>query len=419
MTEGLLQVIILVVSGLTLLGLATLAIVVVRRLPQSGAGKQEASLNRIAENQDRLALAVRPLVVSSRPLDSVITRLTFAESIDPEQFAIASRESALGHLNSLLKTGVSDGVMVTVNSVRLLPSGAEMTVSTSRAGQVLLKRGTVVIPRHGASGRALPFLKDARTGKFIETMKGVPAAKTLSRLGAMSSVVVGAAHIVSGADIAKRLKQIESKMDLLLAYRRIDQMAALERIYTSARELAGGRMSRDKCWELWRLRGELRELRIAWRRELQNHLMLVEDPQEAGWLRRMFTPQKSIDRKIHAKITEGQLQVGLIEYSIRLDQVLAVGSGTVREFEDTLAGELSELEAVRSLLQNKSELISGKHQDFSVEPMVQAMSQVIEQYKGLLPERSEPPECLPMLQGTAEEHVAPPKTEEAADADDR
>jgi len=418
MTEGLLQVVILAVSGLTLLGLAALAIVVIRRLPQPGAGKQDASLDRIAENQQRLALAIRPLVASSRPLDSVITRLTFAESIDPEQFAIASQKSALGHLNSLLKAGAADGVMVTINSVRLLRSSAEITFSASREGQVLLAEGMAVLARHGASCRVLPILKDARTGKFIETMKGVPAATTLSRLGAMSSVVIGAAHIIAGADIAKRLKQIESKMDLLLAYRRIDQVAALERIYTSASELAGGRMSREKCWELWRLRGELRELRIAWRRELQHHLMLVEDPKEAGWLKQMFTLQKSSDRKIHAKITEGQIQVGLIEYSIRLDQVLAVGSRTVHEFEDTLAGELCELEAVRSLLHNKSELISGQYRDLSVEPMVQAMSEVVDQYKGLLPGCPEPSDHLPMLQGTTEEHVAPPETEEAADADD-
>jgi hypothetical protein len=100
----------------------------------------------------------------------------------------------------------------------------------------------------------------------------------MARLATISTAVIGAAHIISAADIAKRLKEVDEKINLLLAYRRIDQLAALERIYTSARELCAGAPSLDKQWELWRLRGELRELRIRWRRELNQKLGLIEDP---------------------------------------------------------------------------------------------------------------------------------------------
>jgi len=365
----------LVIFSLILAGVITLVILTLRRQPW----KKD-------EEYTKLARAIRPLVVSGQPLDNVVTKLTFAQSLDPDAFAIASRKSALEQLNAMLASRVSGGLEVTVSGVRLLPSGVEMTVAASRKGQSLLSEGKAVIARHGRSGRALPILKDARTGKIIEQMKGVRMAKTLSRLRAMSTAVIGAAHIIAGADLAKRLKRIECKMDLLLAYRRIDQVAALERIYTSAKELGSGAMSRDKCWELWRLRGELRELRYTWRREMQHHLMLIEDPKEAGWLKRMFTRQKSVDGRIHEKITEGQLQMGLIEYSMRLDQVLAVGSGTVSEYEGTLADELKELDAVREQLESKSKLISGKYPDLSVKPVVKAMSSIVEQYRKLLPD---------------------------------
>ena len=202
----------------------------------------------------------------------------------------------------------------------------------------------------------------------------------------MSAAVIGAAHLVAGADIGKRLKQVDSKVNLLLAYRRIDQMAKLERIYTSAKELGSGPMNRDKCWELWRLRGELRELRCGWRRELQHQMNLVDDPSTAPWLKRTFTRQKTSDRDVHARITEGQLQLAMIEYSMRLDQALAVGGGTVNEFEGTLAGELVELEAVADLLKSKAGFISGKYPDLSVESTVHGMASIIEQYRQLLPD---------------------------------
>ena len=404
MSEGTLLVLSLVVSGLTLLGFLALGIFLYRmhRAPTSG---QNSHLSRIAEDQRRLVRWIRPFFASGRPLESVITRLSFTESLDPDRFALVSEECALGHINSMLVSGSGDGVVLTVNTLRLTPSGAEMTVSASRKGKILLRQGKAVIPRHGQSRRALPILKDARTGKFIETMQGVPAAKALSRLGAMSSAVVGAAHIVAGADIAKRLKQINSNMNLLLAYRRIDQMAKVETIYTSAKELGSGPMDRDKCWELWRLRGELRQLRCSWRRELQHHLDLIGDRKAKSWFTRMFARQKTSDRDIHGRITEGQLQLGMIEYSMRLGQALAIGGGMMREFEGTLADELSELQAVANLLQDKASLISGKDPDLSVEPTVTGMTALVEQYKGLLPDDS----------ASAKDQVLlpPPEAEEA------
>jgi hypothetical protein len=48
----------------------------------------------------------------------------------------------------------------------------------------------------------------------------------VARGAATLSVVVGAAHVISGADISKRLKEVDAKIGLLLAYRRIDQMAS-------------------------------------------------------------------------------------------------------------------------------------------------------------------------------------------------
>jgi hypothetical protein len=149
-------------------------------------------------------------------------------------------------------------------------------------------------------------------------------------------VIVSAAHIISGADIARRLKQVEVKIDLLIAYRHIDQMAKLERIYGAAKESLALPLGSQERWELWHLRNELRELRVSWRKQFEHHLNLIDDPQQAGLLHRMFTTRRTSDQKIQSKTTDGEIDIALIEYSIRLDHVLATVSGTLEKFELTL-----------------------------------------------------------------------------------
>jgi len=326
----------------------------------------------------------------AQQIDNVIIHLNFTESLDPVRFANASYEHTLNDINRELASRSADGVVVVIQSLVLNHSGVQMTVSASMNGQQLISEGKAVIARH-ASGRTLPILKDLQTGRIIEQMKGVPTARVLSRVGAMSAMIVGAAHIIAGADISKKLTIIDSKINLLLAYRRIEQMAKLERIYTSAKELLTGPPNEKKILELWRLRTELRELRSIWRNELKHHLNLIDDPNSVSWLKKTFTRTISTDRNVQGKITEGQLQLYLIEYSLRLDHVLSVAGGTIHKFEKTLSDELYELENVTKLLESKSKFISGKYPDLTVEPTVKGINALVEGYKTLLPEMTVSP----------------------------
>ncbi len=385
MTPESLLIACLVLSALTLVGAATFGIVVLRRLPRKLPDDTKPNSNTHGYDSTGTSQIGQMLVPSGVPMDSVISRLSFVESFNADRFAIASQESALCYLNSSLRSRASDGVIVAVNSIELLRSGAELTFSASRAGQTMLANGTAVLGRHGSTGQVLPFLKDASTGKIIEQLKGVPATQALTKLAFISGAVVGAAHMIAGADIAKRLTKVDTKLELLLAHRRIDQAATLERIYTSAKELLSGPLSRETCWEIWRLRGEVRELRCRWRSELQHHLNLVDDRKDFSWFQRMFGYESAADGNIARTITEGEVQLGLIEYSMRLDQALAVAGGTVSQFECTLGDELTALEHLATLLRNKAIAIKGSGPKLDVEPTVNAMTAMVEQYRGLLP----------------------------------
>jgi hypothetical protein len=364
--ESSLQIITLITSGLTLVGLVILTVVVRRRI-RSAKTPEEA--------------------IEAKPVqDSPILRLSFIESLNGETFATASERCALSGLREMLNSRAADGITLTINTVQLLGSGAELVVSASAHGQKLLESGVAVISQHRSSGQLLPILRDRETGKIIELLKG--EFKNSFQLAALSAAVIGAAHMIAGADIAKHLKAVEARLDLVIAFRRIDQMSTLERIYTAAKELIAGPLGEAERWEMWRLRNELRELRLAWRREFHHHLNLIEDPQQASWFQRMFTFQKTSDERIYGKITDAQINLALLEYSLRLDHALAVTGGTIEKFQSTLADELNELQELAGLLQSKAALISGRYREVNVDPAVTAMRAIVQHYKNLLPEQS-------------------------------
>jgi HAMP domain-containing protein len=320
--------------------------------------------------------------------DNLFTRLSFRESLDPEKYAEASRASALYDINRELARNAADGVVVTLQSAKLLKSGAEVVVSASKAGKELLKAGKAELVRDGVQN-AMPLLRDVKTGKIIETMKEAKSAKALAKVASLSTMVVGAAHIISGADIANTLKEHGAKLDLLLEYRLIDQLAALERIYTAAQELCAGPITPGKQAELWRLRGEVRELRITWRREYENLLSKIENPQSAAWYIKTFGFIQAVEKiphqAVHDKIKEGQHHIILIDYSLRIDQALAVTSGTVREFEISLKGELDELIALSQLMKRKNSYIHEKFSDLQVQEIEKGFSNISSAYDRLLP----------------------------------
>lgn len=370
------------VAGAALI-ISLVVLVIVSRRPTSGHASSQIHFNGLLDPRYQAAGA------------GPIERLSFAESLDPERFSNAAEAATLEYLSTHWESAFGDGATVVLNGMRLLSSQAEMMVTASLKGRILVASGLAAVSRHSESGRLLPVITDLKTGRVIELMKDVPAARRIAQLTALSSTIVGAAHMIASADIAKKLKIIDGKLDTLLAYRRIDQTSVLERIYTSAKELACGPIDESKRLEMWRLRGELRQLRSTWRREFQFHLSHIEEPVSAGWLGRKFNAVASIvtdregdaHRRVHNKITEGQLHLSLIEYATRLDHVLAVGSNTLLGFERTLADELVELRVVADLLEAKAGYIGGKKEGLSVEPMVTGMRAMIEHYEAVLPER--------------------------------
>jgi hypothetical protein len=211
--------------------------------------------------------------------------------------------------------------------------------------------------------------------------------------------------MISAADLARTLKQVDRKLDLVLDYRRIDQAASLERIYTSARELLASPLDDVRRLEVWRLGGEMRQLRATWRGELEHHLTEIKDPSKDAWFVWLVTSRGSHDSQITEKISEGQLRLMLIEYSLRLDRVLATAGDSWNVSSVRLADELAAIDRVGALLKDKAGLISElRHHRESAQPMIEYIETMVRNYGSLLQPRHDlstvriaGPQALPLL----------------------
>jgi len=75
--------------------------------------------------------------------------LSFTESLDPATFSVAAKESTLAFLTEHLRRALPEGVIVAANGLQVFASRAELIVSVSKKGKILMpKRCRNYIPRH-------------------------------------------------------------------------------------------------------------------------------------------------------------------------------------------------------------------------------------------------------------------------------
>lgn len=164
----------------------------------------------------------------------------------------------------------------------------------------------------------------------------------------------------------------------------IDQRAKLYRVYTQARELLHGPMTADSLTEMWRLRGELRELRSVWRQEATRKVSRIEDPNSASLLRRKLMSRHRIAERIGAQMGDVTGELQLVEYSMRLEYVLGIAAGSLDEFQRCEEEDLRQMNELRVLMQQKANWIDDSLRGVSAQPLVDTVSDVVAAYGELL-----------------------------------
>jgi len=281
---------------------------------------------------------------------------------------------------------LGDGVLAGTNAIRFVQATGEYVIEFSENGRDLLKVGKATLMKSKETGRMIPHLIGL-DGKIIETGKEVGKLKSVAgKLASLSSMVVGAAHIISGADVARKLAKVGRDVTLLVEAMHNSKMGKLEAIYHSAQQILAKPLTEHVQSEIRLQMREIAEVRATSRRDLETKLQRIANPHTGGFFQKYFTTGRSKDKQVAREISECQQDVALVEMTMVLQIALAQAVGdTEAFFHHALPSELSLLRGTAKMLGEKACFISGKSSDVHVEPMIAGISGLIERMSSLAP----------------------------------
>lgn len=266
---------------------------------------------------------------------SPLTRVSFRHAVESQQLVCEIEKYC--H-ESLSKALTGDGLNIVVQSVLLSSNELTLVYKFSRTATDLFEAGQASIPLHSESGRLLPWMHDS-SGRIIEQAK---SASTIGlRLAQSWALLVSVAHLVSGLDVVKRLKEIDRKLSLLVAGRRIDQDAALNRIYTEARGILMRKIDAATIRELKKHRYDLYQLRQVWYGEISELVRSTSIPDRSAWHHSSWLRRGSREKKAIGELAPVVDKLQRLRLALLTDACLAVASGTSEDFfENALPSEL-------------------------------------------------------------------------------
>jgi hypothetical protein len=231
----------------------------------------------------------------------------------------------------------------------------------------------------------------ALDGRIIESGQEVGKLGSVAgKVANLGSIIVGAAHIISGADVAKKVAQVGRDVQFLVQARQNDQIAKLEAIYHFAQQILAEPLSEHARWELRRQMKEIAEVRATWRRDLETKLERVNDPNTAGFFQHYLRTQHSKDKQVASGISVCQADLVMVEVSMVMQIAFAQSIGDLDVFLTRgLPSELSLLGQTAQLLREKAGFISGNSPDIHVEAMVGALNELIGRMSALTPSDSD------------------------------
>jgi len=200
-------------------------------------------------------------------LSNPYSPLTFDASLDSGVLMDRLRERQMDDVNHAFASMIGhnfqpDSGVRLVESVKAYDNMSKTVWKLSKEGQKLLNNGKAKHAVHKASGNLLPTIKKVNGKNYIEHIKGVSPSK-LAKVTNVSLILVNTAHIISGADLARKMDQANKKLDELLAYRKIDRYSELEEIYYELVEINWKYLNKEETNKLTNLHQRIRQIRIT------------------------------------------------------------------------------------------------------------------------------------------------------------
>ena len=318
---------------------------------------------------------------------SPISNFSFYEALYKQKILTAIQESSLSKVNLELKNIFNNQHFIKsaqlISSINVLKDKS-IVMTLSKEGQKLLKSKKAELIFDKKTGNLLPLIRDSKNKKFIEQMKGIPKIN-ISKLSHLSNLIVDAAHMISGADLAKKIKLLDKKIDFLIEGRRIDKIGELEANYVLAQQILSKDMiSNSEYTALIMIHKDLIKLRSIWRHEIEYKLINIEDPKNRNFFSRKLNIRKytkSTDKEIYEKISSFEIELLLMDFSIFFDILIS----DKINYQININDELDFITNIKKLLKTKSKYLTGKYNEYNVNNHIKFLNNLKKRIEHFVP----------------------------------
>lgn len=284
--------------------------------------------------------------------------LPFELASEPTRFLAQIQASAESEVLADIASACTKPLGVALASAKFVMEAGELTVVFPGG----IPEGARLM--QDKLGRHIPKLVDGKTGEILQAARVAKGAKAAKVTASIALIVVEAAHMISGHDNAKRLKNIEKDVAKLLHGQETEMKARVEAIYRYAKEIAGpgsGRLTKADQTELGRLCLDLMQLRAQWREDFLYQLNRI-DPAKADFL--SFKKDASYRTNLRKRVQRAEDTLESIKwmhFTLMLQMTLSTKAGRGDRFiHSTLKDEAATWHSLSSHAAKRALEITGK-----------------------------------------------------------
>lgn len=320
-----------------------------------------------------------------------IHKRTFKESLDLVLF----NDDLIGYnmnkseeaLKQIFNLSPGNGVKM-LESVKVIKESNNIVWELSKEGKKALQAGKLEWVLDKKTKQYLPILRGAKGKKFTEMIRGAQPGK-LAHVAKLTNIIVNAAHIISGADLSKKLNQANKKLDYLVEARKIDKLSELESLYYELQEIFNDSHLEEKRKLVYQIHNKIRKVRITCHNELEYQLNDIKDPKSNSNLafQVIFGFDKSKDKKVFEEVSKLEDKLRFIDYCFALDFAIC---SSIDQDTSSLKNELDKFVETSAILESKKKYITGVFPEYRIDAHTEYFSSIPKKYGNYLVQEVSP-----------------------------
>jgi len=315
-------------------------------------------------------------------LTNPYSKMTFDESLNSGIFMKRLQEGQIDEVNSTfakmygLSYSPESGVRF-VESLKAYDNMSKIVWDLSKEAKKLHKSGKIKFLVHKKTGKLLGTTRNS-SGKFVEQIKGVSPSK-LAKVTNFTLIVVNTAHIISGADLARKMDKANRKLDELLAFRKIDRYSELEEIYYELIEINWKYLNKEEINKLTNLHQRIRQIRITTRNEFERELIKIKElKKNKSFKDKILGSDYNEDAIICEKVVNLRDKMKVLEYTFNIEIPI---TSVVGLDESAILTELTRFEKTIIELEAIGSEIKAKASGNSIDPDIQYLKSMKKKYE--------------------------------------